>query len=169
MKSFRRTGLALVIAFTAISTVALAATGSSIHGTITDPLGAVVPGAQVQLLRAGKPVAATTTNAEGKYQFAPLPAGRYQVKTQAPSFTSQQSDAIYLGSGSNATQDLTLKIGSVSQPIVVSATGARVPETQTGASISVITADQFQYQLPALEPLRQVPGVQVLENGQRGI
>src|SRR5262249_9737285 len=53
--------------------------------------------------------------------------------------------------------------------IVVSATGIQVPDTQVGASVSVITADQFQHKLPSLEPLRQVPGVQVLENGQRGI
>src|SRR5260221_5743753 len=169
MKLFRRAGLAPVLALAAISTLALAATGSSLHGTVSEPLGAVVPGAQVQLFREGKPIAATTTNTEGKYQFGSLAPGRYQVKTQAPSFTSQQNDAIYLGSGSNATQDLTLKIGTVSQQIVVSATGTSVPETQTGASVSVITADQFQYQLPALEPLRQAPGVQVLENGQRGI
>src|SRR5260221_12801944 len=121
MKLFRRAGLAPVLALAAISTLALAATGSSLHGTVSEPLGAVVPGAQVQLFREGKPIAATTTNTEGKYQFGSLAPGRYQVKTQAPSFTSQQSDAIYLGSGSNATQDLTLKIVTVSQQIVVSA------------------------------------------------
>jgi iron complex outermembrane receptor protein/vitamin B12 transporter len=57
----------------------------------------------------------------------------------------------------------------VSQQIVVSATGTSLPETQTGASISVVTSDQFQYKPEVLEPLRQVPGAQVLENGQRGI
>lgn len=168
MKSLLCAGFALVFVFSALSTRA-AASGGSIHGTVTDPLGAVVSGAQVQLFREGKPIASTTTDAEGKYRFAPLAPGRYQVKTQAPSFTSQQSEAIYLGSGSNAAADLTLKIGSVSQQIVVAATGTGLPETQTGASVSVVSSDQFQYKPEALEPLRQVPGVQVLENGQRGI
>src|SRR6476646_3459568 len=166
MKSFYYAVLLLALAFATIPAIA---EGGSIHGTVTDPLGAVVSGAQVELLRQGKQVSATTTDSEGKYRFLPLPPGRYQVRTTAPSFAPQQSDAIYVGSSSNAAVDLTLKVGSVSQQIVVSATGTSLPETQTGASISVVTSDQFQYKPEVLEPLRQVPGVQVLENGQRGI
>ncbi|HEX3584872.1 MAG TPA: TonB-dependent receptor plug domain-containing protein, partial [Candidatus Angelobacter sp.] len=166
MRSFCYVGLALAFVFAAISAVA---ESSNIHGTVTDPLGAVVPGAQVQLFRESKLVGSTATDSEGKYRFSPLPPGRYRVKTQAPSFSQQQSDAIYVGSSSNAAVDITLKVGSVSQQIVVSATGTSLPETQTGASISVVTSDQFQYKPEVLEPLRQVPGVQVLENGQRGI
>jgi vitamin B12 transporter len=168
MKTFFCASLMLVLAFAALPSH-VAAAGGSIHGTVTDPLGAVVPEAQVQLLREGKLAAATTTDAEGNYRFAPLAPGRYQVKTQVPSFTSEQSDAIYVGSSSSAAVNLTLKVGTVSQQIVVSATGTDLPDTQTGASVSVVTADQFQHKLEALEPLRQVPGVQVLQNGQRGI
>jgi vitamin B12 transporter len=166
MRSLCYAGLALAFAFTALSAVA---ENNNIHGTVTDPLGAVVPGAQVQLFRESKLVGATTTDSEGKYRFSPLAPGRYRVKTQAPSFSQQQSDAIYVSSSSNAAVDITLKVGSVSQQIVVSATGTSLPETQTGASISVVTSDQFQYKPEVLEPLRQVPGAQVLENGQRGI
>ena len=78
MKSLFCAGLVLAFALTTISAIA---EGGNIHGTVTDPLGAVVPGAQVELLRQGKPVSATTTDAEGKYRFSPLPPGRYQVKT----------------------------------------------------------------------------------------
>ncbi|HEY1528821.1 MAG TPA: TonB-dependent receptor [Candidatus Angelobacter sp.] len=166
MKSLYCAGLALALAF---ATLSAAAESSNIHGTVTDPLGAVVPGAQVQLFREGKPVVSATTDSEGKYRFSPLPPGRYQIRTSAPSFASQQSEAVYVGNSSSASVDLTLKIGSISQQIVVSATGTSLPETQTGASVSVITSDHFQYKPEVLEPLRQVPGVQVLENGQRGI
>ena len=166
MRSICCAGLALALAFATLSAVAAS---SNVHGTVTDPLGAVVPGAQVQLFREGKLAGSATTDSEGQYRFSPLSAGRYRVKTQAPSFSSQQSDAIYLGGSSNAEVNITLKVGSVSQQIVVSATGTSLPETQTGASISVVTAEQFQYKPEVLEPLRQIPGVQVLENGQRGI
>jgi vitamin B12 transporter len=166
MKSLLCAGFVLALALTTISAIA---EGGSIHGTVTDPLGAVVSGAQVELLRQGKQVSVTTTDSEGKYRFLPLPPGRYQVRTTAPSFATQQSDAIYIGSSSNAAVDLTLKVGSISQQVVVSATGTSLPETQTGASVSVVTSDQFQYKPEVLETLRPVPGVQVLENGQRGI
>ena len=159
--------LALALAFTTLS--AFAIEGSSIHGTVTDPLGAAVRGAQVELFRRARQLLTSTTDTEGKYRFSPLAPGRYQVRTQAPSFASQESDAVYVGSGSNVAVDLTLKIGSVTQEIVVSATGTKLPETQTGSSISVVTSDQFQYKPEVLETLRQVPGVQILENGQRGI
>ena len=168
MKSFLCARLALALAL-ALTTIPAIAEGGSIHGTVTDPLGAVVSGAQVELLRQGKPVSATTTDSEGKYRFLPLPPGRYQVRTAAPSFATQQSDAIYIGSSSNAAVDLTLKLGSVTQQVVVSATGTSLPETQTGASVSVVTSNQFQYKPEVLETLRPVPGIQVLENGQRGI
>src|ERR1044071_1763014 len=166
MRAIYCAGLALAFAFTSLAAIA---ESSNVHGTVTDPLGAVVPGAQVQLFRESKLVGSTTTDSEGKYRFSPLSPGRYRVKTQAPSFSQQQSDAIYIGSSSNAAVDITLKVGSVSQQIVVSATGTSLPETQTGASISVVTSDQFQYKPEVLEPLRSIPGVQVFENGQRGI
>ncbi|HEU4416061.1 MAG TPA: TonB-dependent receptor, partial [Candidatus Angelobacter sp.] len=160
---------AFVLAFTFITFQVCSAAGSTISGTVTDPLGAVVSNAQVQLLHHGKIIASTVTDAEGKYHFAPLPAGRYQVKTQAPSFSSEQSDTIYIGGGGSATVDLTLKIGAVTQQVVVSATGNSVPETQVGASVSVTPSEQFQHKVEALEPLRNVPGVQILETGQRGV
>ena len=168
MHLFHRAGLVLAFALTALSTLASAATGS-IRGTVTDPLGAFIPNARVQLLREGKPMAATATDLEGRYQFGSLAPGRYQVKADAPAFAAQQSDSIYLGSIGGKTINLALKLSSVSQHVVVSATGTQLPETQVGASVSVVTADQFQFKLPVLEPLRQVPGVQVLETGQRGI
>ena len=167
MKSFFCASLVLVLAFMALPPQVAAANGG-VHGTVTDPLGAIVPGAPVQLFHNGKLAAATVTDGEGNYRFAPLAPGRYQVKTQAPSFATQQSD-VYVGSGSNPAVDLTLKIGTVSQQIVVSATGTNLPDTQTGASVSVVPSEQFQHKLEVLEPLRQVPGVQILQTGERGI
>src|SRR5947209_1482485 len=167
MHTFHRAGFVLAFAL-ALSTLASAAAGR-IRGTITDPLGAVVPNAHVQVFRENKAVATTSTDAEGKYQFSSVPSGRYQIRAEAPSFAPQRSDVIYVGSAGTAIVNLALKLGRVSQQVVVSATGTEIPDTQVGASVSVITSDQFQYQLPALEPLRQVRGVQVLETGQRGI
>jgi vitamin B12 transporter len=72
------------------------------------------------------------------------------------------------GPRNEAGVDLVLKIGTVSQQIVVSATGTRTPESKVGASVSVLTADQFLNRLDVLEPLRLVPGVQMEQSGQRG-
>lgn len=141
---------------------------SSIHGVVTDPRGAVVAEATVDLLQGDTKTATATTDAHGNYRFSPVTPGHYTVRAAAPGFAPQQSETLYVGSGSTASVDLALTIGRVSQQIVVSATGTRTPESQVGASVSVLTAGQFSNRLDVLEPLRQAPGVQLEQSGQRG-
>ena len=167
MKLVSRAVLALLFFF--VSIYALADNAGVIRGTVRDPMGAVVANARVELLRDGKVVAATGSSQSGAYQFFSLPSGHYQVRAAALPMVATASALTYVRSGEATTLDLTMKIGPVSQNIVVSATGVQVPESQVGASVSVITSDQFQNKLEALEPLRQIPGVQVLTSGQRGI
>lgn len=159
--------LAIVAVLLLTTSSAFAATNSTIRGTITDPTDAAVPGAQVELLRDGTRIAGTTSDATGGYHFAGVSPGHYQVRAQAHEFAPQLSEVFYTGS-SPATVNLTLKLGSVAQQIVVTATGTRTPESQVGASVTVLTADQFPHRLDVLDPLEQVPGVQVVQSGPRG-
>src|SRR5262249_45944010 len=41
-------------------------------------------------------------------------------------------------------------------------------ESRVGASISVLTEEQLENRLDVLEPLRQVPGIQLEQSGERG-
>jgi vitamin B12 transporter len=148
---------------------ARAAETPTVHGVITDPTGAVIRGATVELLQGNTQVASTSTSADGGFQLAVPRAGHYFVRAAAAGFASQQSPLVYLSPGKETVQNLTLALGSVSQSIVVTDTGVAVPESQVGASVSVVPADQFQEKLEVLEPLRPAPGVQILEHGQRGI
>src|SRR5258707_1200929 len=165
MKFFIRAGLALAFAFTAIFTYA--ADGGSIRGVVTDPVGAAVSGATVELLRGSTKAAATTDN-QGNFQLTAPAAGHYSLRASAAGFAAQESALLYVGAGKTARQDLALRIGGVSQQIVVSATGTATPDSRVGASVSVLTADQFSNRLDVLEPLQQIPGVQIMQNGQRG-
>jgi len=149
-------------------TSAFAAETASIHGVITDPTGAVIHGATAELLQGSTRIATTTTDAEGNFQLSAPRSGHYSVRASAAGFALQQSSLIYVTEGKSVTQDLALAVGSVSQQIVVTATGVALPESQVGASVSLITSDQFQEKLEALEPLRQVPGLQIVATGQRG-
>ncbi|MGH9567478.1 MAG: TonB-dependent receptor plug domain-containing protein, partial [Candidatus Angelobacter sp.] len=140
---------------------------ASVRGVITDPVGAVIPGARVQLLRDSKPVTSTTADQQGNYSFPSIAPGRYQVRAEAASFMPQTSEVFYAG-GNPANVNLALKLGRVSQQVVVSATGTRVPESQVGASVTVLTSDQFRHRLDVLEPMQQVPGTQIVQSGPRG-
>jgi vitamin B12 transporter len=148
---------------------AFAADTAIIRGVITDPTGAVVRGAMVDLVQGSSRVASTTTDSEGNFQISVPRAGHYALRASARGFAVQQSPLIYAAAGKIVTENLTLAVGSVSQQIVVASSGVGVPESQEGASISVVTSDRFQEKLEVLEPLRQVAGIQVLAHGQRGI
>jgi len=66
--------------------------------------------------------------------------------------------------------DVHLEISALKHEIVVSATGSEVPLSQVGASVTLIGSEDIQAQnkLDVLETLRQVPGAQIVQTGQRG-
>jgi vitamin B12 transporter len=166
MKLLSLAGLMLALALAVIP--AFAADSGSIRGTITDPLGAVVPNATVKLIQNAKQVTSTNTDQTGKYSFSSVAPGRYQIAAEAPTFASQTSSPVYVGSGGTAEVNLALKVGTVSQQLIVTSTGTQLPESQVGASVTVISSNDFQDKLDILEPLRLVPGAQVVQTSQRG-
>ena len=168
MKSILLASLLCLFAASVFSpAVSRAAETGTIYGTVTDPVGAVAPNVKVELLQQNKLVATTATDGQGKYQFGPIPAGHYHVRATAATFAPQESSSFYVGAGT-AQIDLSLNIGTISQEVVVSATGTEVPESQVGASISVISRDRFQEKLDLFDPLRQSPGAQIEQSGQHG-
>jgi vitamin B12 transporter len=160
----------LVLCCFVLCSSALANSQGKLHGRVLDPLGAGVPNAEVALMQDAKKVNATNTDQEGLYEFAVPGAGRYAVHVEASGFEKQDSSAVFVRSGETVNVDLLLPIGSISQKIVVSATGSEMPDSQVGASVSVIDHSQLEdsNKPDVLEALRTVPGVQVLQSGRRG-
>ena len=149
---------------------AVASSPGTLRGRVLDPLGAAVPNADVALGRDAKTLSQTTTNAEGRFEFTVADPGSYSVHVEASGFEKQDSAPIFVRAGGTANLEVLLQIGSISQRIVVSATGLEVPDAQVGASVSVIDHNQLQElnKLEVLEALRTVPGVQILQSGRRG-
>ncbi|HZR27520.1 MAG TPA: TonB-dependent receptor plug domain-containing protein [Terriglobales bacterium] len=167
-RSFRTAAFILgIILLFLVPEFSAAAEPGTIKGTITDPLGAVIPNAQVELFRNGEPSATTTTDQVGTFEFSGLSSGRYHVHAQAHQFASETSSDVYLGGGT-VQINLSLRVGTTTQKIVVSATGMEIPDSQVGASVSVIDESQFQNKLDVIELLRLVPGLQIIQVGQRG-
>jgi len=152
------------------SSPALANPPGSLRGEVFDPLGGVVPNAKVMLVRNGETVGSTTTDAQGMFVFSVPESGRYSVHAEAPGFQNEDSPSVFVSSGDSRSVNLNLRIGTVTQQVVVSATGTETPESQVGASVSVINQSQIQdiNKPDVLEDLRIVPGVQVVQTGQRG-
>ena len=157
--------LAVVVFLIASLSAVQAAT---VHGKVTDPLGAAVANARVELLsQSGKPTE-TKTDSEGKYQLEIAQPGRFHLRVTAPSFAPAESDWFYVGGAETVSRDVFLKIKSLAEEVVVTATGVPVPEAQEGASISVLTQPDFLSRLDVIDLLPAVPGLQIGQSGERG-
>jgi iron complex outermembrane receptor protein/vitamin B12 transporter len=165
MRRFLLTCLVLCVSVPA----ALAQQQGALSGAVLDPLGARVPNAEVTLLRDGEQAARTTAGADGAYTFAGVVPGRYQVLATAPGFEAQTSAPVFVDAA-GARVDVTLQVGSVTQGVVVTATAAGIPQSQTGAPVTVID-DVLLESLnkpEVTEALRLVPGAQIHQVGARG-
>ncbi len=147
---------------------ALAAEGGMLRGTVTDPLGAVIVSAAVELLDGTTVVGKTNTDAGGNYLFHVEKSARYQVRAVAPTFQSTTSEAVFVSAAGKAELDMTLATRTLTQQVTVTATGTPTPEAQLGAQVSVLTANEYRYQTEVQDPLRLVPGLQVTQSGQTG-
>ena len=147
---------------------ALAAAGGTVRGTVTDPLGAVVVSATVELLDGTTVVQSTVTDANGNYTFHLAKTAHYQVRAVAPTFQPTTSNPVFVSATAQAQVDVTLSTQTLTQQVTVTATGTPTPEAQVGAPVSVLNADQFRYSTEVQDPLRLIPGVQVTQTGQVG-
>src|ERR1700682_4285378 len=67
----------------------------TLTGNVTDPSGALVPGAKVTALNTGTGVAReTATDNRGSYQFTNLQLGTYKVTVHAASFQAVAEDKV---------------------------------------------------------------------------
>ena len=72
----------------------------TIRGQVTDPSGAAVPDAIVQVSGANGKPSTVKSGRDGTYEVKGLPAGTYAVKADAKGFQEYQSAQIQLAAGS---------------------------------------------------------------------
>src|SRR5580698_3678535 len=84
--------LALFLAF--FSAARLHAQTGSITGTIVDPSGAAIPGAQVQIVNqaTGDLTRETTSDGAGTFRALNVTAGTYRIKVSAPGMEGLNRD-----------------------------------------------------------------------------
>ena len=74
----------------ALSALAFGQFSSSIQGIVTDPSGAVVPGATLQLKSLDTGVVRTSNaGSDGIFHFVSLGAGRYEIRASAKGFSDE--------------------------------------------------------------------------------
>ncbi len=140
----------------------------TVHGTVRDPLGAVIPNAVVALVHNGQVVKTVKTRADGSYELVSPLSGRFYVLAGGHSFRQMTTKSFYAGQLDDVKQDVTLEPAYVRQQVIVTATGTPTPQAQVSAPVSAIDAEQFRNRAGIAEALRQIPGVNVVRSGERG-
>jgi outer membrane receptor protein involved in Fe transport len=89
---------------------------ASVNGTVTDPGGAVVPGAKITITNVATNVSTSAeTNSAGVYNIRFIQVGGYTLAVEAPGFARQISKPFTLEAGQNAKLDSQLSMqGTVS-------------------------------------------------------
>ena len=117
---------------------------SQIRGTIQDPSGAAVAGAEVRLIQTATGAVRTATSAtDGSYTLPDLSVGTYRLEITRTGFSKYVQTGIVLQVGVNPTIDVSLTVGAVTQEVTVQAEAATVDTTSTGVG-EVIAPQQVQ-------------------------
>src|ERR1700677_4116014 len=100
---------------------------SQIKGTVHDPSGLAIPDAAVKVTQTDTGAVRTAaTGADGAYVLPNLPIGPYRLEVSKDGFAPYRQDGIVLQVDSNPTIDVAVKVGSVSEQVVVQADAAMV-------------------------------------------
>src|SRR6266571_8200820 len=162
---FSTTAVVLLFSF------ALSAQGNfgRILGTVTDPSGAVIPGATVSIIDKDRGLARTlTTDEAGLYNAPNLIPGTYTVRAELPGFKTLDRGNVVVEVGSEIRVDLTIEPGQQSETVTVNeaiplvdTTGATLGGVLPNAAINDMPLNGRNYQ----NLLNLIPGVMIQPGG----
>lgn len=162
----------LVLACLLFSATAAAQTTSNIEGTVKDPHGAVVSGADIKVTSQSLTVDRTTKSDEnGFFRITALPAGTYTMTVSGSGFANSTIQNVELTLNRTITLEVQLEVGKVNEQINVSAEAVLIDPT-TAATGGTVTPRQIQ-DMPVngrnyLDLLQLVPGVVVNRQANTG-
>ncbi len=103
---------------------------ASLTGVISDPTGAAVPGAKVEIVNNATNVATVvTTRADGTYLAPALAPGTYSVTVAAGGFKTARRNNVTLDVSEAARLDMALEVGAVTESVDVTAQAVLLDST----------------------------------------
>jgi len=128
--------LAILGLFTA--SVAAQESRGTISGTVTDPKGAVVPGATIIVTNTATNTSRTTISNDVGYYEAPfLDPGTYTIRAELPGFKKYQHQGVTLNVASKISINIQMELGAVEQTVTVTGE-APLLDTNSASSGRVI-------------------------------
>lgn len=126
-----------------MTAVAQSITGS-VSGIVTDTNGAAIPGATISLVGELKADArSATTNDAGRFNFAAVQPGRYNLRIEQKGFQVLEQKSVVLSANENlALGTLKLQPGQVAEMVTITSVGT-VVEKETSDLTARLTSDQL--------------------------
>jgi len=149
MRSRTNLGLCFGLCFFLLAAAVSAQTisTSQIRGTVQDPSGAAVGGAEVKLIAVDTGAVRTvTTGTDGAYTLPDISVGTYRLEVAKSGFNKYVQTGIVMQVGVNPTIDIVLKVGAMTQEVTVEAQTVTVDTQSTG--VGEVIAPQDVQDLP---------------------
>jgi len=122
-------------------------TTAQINGVVKDSSGSSVAGAAIQVTQTATGLVRTTTSTpEGAYVFPDLPVGPYLLEIGKAGFSKYVQSGILLQVGSSPSIDAVLKVGAVTDQVIVQA-DANLVETHT-SGVGTVVDNQRVVEMP---------------------
>jgi hypothetical protein len=154
--NLRRAFVVLTLTFTAIflpywgersSAAVVQVTTGTIAGRILDTDGGVLPGVTVTARQTETGLQRTTTSdPQGRYTFAALPPGSYEIRAELAGFRGLIRSGVTLTIAQSVVVDLTMTVGGVAEAITVVGETSTV-NTRTG-ELSYLVDERAIEELP---------------------
>lgn len=137
-----------------------------INGTVKDPDGAAVSGASVSLLNAHRAViAATTTDAEGRFTLEKIAPGDYQLSVEGKGFVRHRS-AVRVTQADTQQVAIVLELTPIAEQVTITAEAGLVSDTRkVDTQVNVINEREILERAP--EVVAQVVDEETGVNLQR--
>ena len=153
-----------IVVLAAVPASAQFVSTASIEGAVADESGGALPGASVTLTGPALQVPQMTqvTGVDGRYQFAQLRAGTYQIRYELSGFQPLVRADLQVGAGFAAKVNVVLKIGALAETVSVSGASPIVDVT-TITSSKTLSASMVNDLLPTSRMVgdmsRLIPGM----------
>ena len=137
--------LALCLLFLASGALAQTSTTGEIEGTITDTVGAVVPGMTVtvsgpNLIR----MQTATTDDQGRYRFSNLPPGKYTITVDAnKGFSKTMQENVEVNLSRTTSVEFKLQAAGAAASVEVVATAGAAIDVTNNTTGTNVSSEQF--------------------------
>lgn len=161
--------LSVIFLQAAVFTAAAQPNSGTIHGSVTDPTGAVIPGASITIQNpVSGYVRTSTSDSSGHFQFSNLPFNPYHMTATASGFSSVAQDA-QVQSAVPVTVKIVLTIATSSTTVTVTAndlleTDANLHTDLDRGSFAKVPVESQTSSVSSLVTL-MTPGVSADSNG----